>query len=453
VSKNPDPREIRTPLGWEFHPAETRAAVLKAVAAGLKVHPEWATEQSGLGFSRLFLAAYRGQAEIVALLLDLGAPTHHSMFQQTVRPEVVEDASVLHAALGMVIPPQDEAGRVDAATVELLLARGLNPNEVLEVGSDVSFPLHAAARNDARIVGLLLARGADVHLLDGRGRTPLHHAHDVETARILTAAGARLDARDHDGSSPLHAAALSLEPAAELVDWLVEQGQPMDPWSAASLDLADRLVALLKLDPAAANRHGAHGMTPLHWAALNGCAGATRALLEHGAEADSRDEGGRTPLPIAARENYTAVAALLLAAKASPDQMYLDGTTPLLHFAVQKGRFHLVVQLIAAGANADRADRDGERALHLAADGPRADLVKELICAGASVDARRRNGDTPLLIAVRGPRSPQSLAAIRILLEAGADPEARDSRERSPLELAADQPEFAALLRKYGAKN
>lgn len=58
------------------------------------------------------------------------------------------------------------------------------------------------------------------------------------------------------------------------------------------------------------------GLTPLAWAARNGCADVVKLLLESGkTNPDSKDKYGRTPLAWAAAKNHLTVAELLLAKK------------------------------------------------------------------------------------------------------------------------------------------
>ncbi|KAL4900149.1 ankyrin repeat-containing domain protein [Aspergillus multicolor] len=55
---------------------------------------------------------------------------------------------------------------------------------------------------------LLLDNGADLNMMDAKGRTPLHflaaHAQTANGARDLLIRGAHVDPRDHQGNTPLH---------------------------------------------------------------------------------------------------------------------------------------------------------------------------------------------------------------------------------------------------------
>ena len=72
---------------------------------------------------------------------------------------------------------------------------------------------------------------------------------------------------------------------------------------------------------------------------------------------------------------------------------------------------------------------------HLLLLGTWNEVFEMLLDAGADPNARTEHDWTPLHLAVEGTSS----AAIAVLLDAGADPEARDEDGRTPLHGAANQ--------------
>lgn len=96
-------------------------------------------------------------------------------------------------------------------------------------------------------------------------------------------------------------------------------------------------------------------------------------------------------------------------------------------------------------------NRNAEASRELIAAAFVCDLIKarSLLEAGADPDARDEDGRTPLASAVLG----GSLGLVGLLLEAGADVEARDNRGFTALHFAAEEqlPEMVRLLLAKGA--
>jgi ankyrin repeat protein len=108
-----------------------------------------------------------------------------------------------------------------------------------------------------------------------------------------------------------------------------------------------------------------------------------------------------------------------------------------------------VRQLLELGHAADETDGNGLTPLMWAARSGAVDAMTVLIDAGADPNARdRRNGWTPLLHAIHK----RHVDAARLLLERGADPNQR-TQSFTPLLMAAPDPdpEFVKLLLSYGA--
>jgi len=99
--------------------------------------------------------------------------------------------------------------------IRQMTEQGVNPNIILFDGTTV---LHAAAgMGRVECAQALLEGGADVHISDNKGRTPLHwvagHAMSDEAqrklAKLLVDAGSKLDAKDSQGRTPLDCAVQS----------------------------------------------------------------------------------------------------------------------------------------------------------------------------------------------------------------------------------------------------
>lgn len=264
------------------------------------------------------------------------------------------------------------------------------------------------------------------------------------------------------------------------------------------------LVRLLLDAGADVNARGEFERTPLHAAAHSHRTDVVRLLIERGADVNAKSQLG-TPLHQAVDCDYRQEVSLLLAAGADPNIQDQDGRTPL-HHAVRWGNRPVVRQLLEAGANPDIADNLVEETpLQSAADAGEARIAKLLLENGAEPNAGTSGGFTALDTAVakghdetamvlreaglednilaaaasgnlrlvqtflsrdpslaqyRGPYAvtPLHVAArgghtkvAELLLEHGAQVNARDMIHGTPLDLAAGHSEVSALLRKYGA--
>lgn len=128
------------------------------------------------------------------------------------------------------------------------------------------------------------------------------------------------------------------------------------------------------------------------------------------------------------------------------------GNTPL-HFAITTGNFPLVEMLVRRGADPYARNLDGEPCSHFAAIHlGSAELRKFLALAPKMVRIEDDDGRTPLHWAIE--QHLDAVEVVRVLLEAGADPNAEDCLGNTPLHLAAQDGSFAVykLLVSYGAE-
>lgn len=199
-------------------------------------------------------------------------------------------------------------------------------------------------------------------------------------------------------------------------------------------------------------------------------------LLKKGADANAR-ENDRSILGWASQSYDNGVVEALLAAKADPNNYDGVGHTPLMR-AIETQQVKNVESLIKAKANVNLKTKDGSKTvLMMAVDSRKPEIVKAVIDAGADVKAVTAEGESPVLMAAQEGSSdsmeiikilgaakasmdtanaaytPLSYAVnqgnaelVKVLLAAGANPNAKDKMGRTPLMQALDSKEVFDLL-------
>mmetsp|Transcript_36314 Transcript_36314/g.121598 ORF Transcript_36314/g.121598 Transcript_36314/m.121598 type:complete len:182 (+) Transcript_36314:1887-2432(+) len=126
-----------------------------------------------------------------------------------------------------------------------------------------------------------------------------------------------------------------------------------------------------------------------------------RALLEGGACAGARDRYGKTALMWAAAQRHEGVAEVLLRHSASEAASLIATDSAgwdALHAACLSGCLPLVERLLPL-ADVGRAAVDGSTYLHAAAQGGHAAVARRLLDRRADPSARQTHGKRPLDLA------------------------------------------------------
>ncbi len=184
---------------------------------------------------------------------------------------------------------------------------------------------------------------------------------------------------------------------------------------------------------------------PIHEAAQDGDLDTLQRLLDEGADVNAPDVAG-TPLHWGLFSRNPDVLRLLLDRGADPN---LEGSlgTPLKSATLQ-GDVQVVRWLLDAGADPNRGRRG--LALHVAARYGRLDLVALLLERGADIEARSPEGHTALHEASHQGQ----IEAVRLLLEHGAKIDVVTPYGRPALHFAVGggHDDVAELLRAHGSK-
>ena len=176
--------------------------------------------------------------------------------------------------------------------------------------------------------------------------------------------------------------------------------------------------------------------TPVADAAMHDDVASVRKLLKHGANVNAAQGDGMTALHWAAEQGDAPMTAALLAAHADVRAVTrIGGYTPL-HIAGKSGNAAVVRALIKAGSDVNAVTSNGATALHFAAAAGNVDAINALLDRGANPNVRESDwGQTPLVFAAEYDRAD----AIRVLLERGADPSLHTKMVNLTDETARDQ--------------
>jgi uncharacterized protein len=288
--------------------------------------------------------------------------------------------------------------------------------------------VEAAQQQDQEGVRALLGQHVDVNGPQGDGATALHWAaywDDAVTADLLLHAGANVNAANDLGVTPLALASSGVMAekllAAGAKPNLAGASGESPLMAAARAGRVDVARALLEHGADANARENVRGQTALMWAVSQRHPDVVRLLLEHGADVHARtrsnpqlvytgepsgagrsrtdwvmrtvDRGGSTALLFAARQGELESARLLLAAGASPNETGPDRMSALV-MASYSGHGEFAAWLLTKDANPNSADA-GYTALHTAVLRGDIELVKQLLAYGANPNARVTQG-TPI---------------------------------------------------------
>lgn len=353
----------------------------------------------------------------------------------------------------------------------------------------------AAGRGDLKTVRSTLKRKPDWHRKVGsHGRTMLweaSHRGKLEVVKYLVGRGADLDAC---GSyyTPYFVEVNCLCIATykkhiAVADCLEKAGAKSNIHMAAFLGQLDLVKKFLSRSRKRLNMgHKQHVMagsneegiecvprsapwaTPLCYALRGGDFGTAKFLVQEGAIVRDFSE----PLFIAAADNVEMVRLLLEngAAKQYAPRVCPDGSDLyklVSSYGIELSKAELnaefvylcrgdrggnpasVRQMLQHGADVNHQDAKGKTALHRAAKAGFVETVKVLLEHDASVCLRDNAGETAIFDAARSTikKTESTVAAVKLLLEAGADPNAQNKKGIVPAAIAK-KPAIKKLLQR-----
>ncbi len=206
----------------------------------------------------------------------------------------------------------------------------------------------------------------------------------------------------------------------------------------------EKVFTLLREDPDLIDERDEEDNTPLHTACLFGHIEVVRILLKNNADVNAvSSETGKAPLHMAASNGDLQIARMLVDRGAEINIEDNEGVSPLIE-AADKGHGYIVELLVSKGAVYDSSDRKG-RTLEQIAEGA---ALREAIRIREIDRVQYHLKNNPDLIHTKDKDGLSLLhiacltfieetELVKMLLEKGANVNARDDRGTVPIQLAA----------------
>jgi ankyrin repeat protein len=382
----------------------------------------------------------------------------------------------------------------DPDMVDRLIQAGANVKAANRYGVTA---LYLACENgSAPMIAKLLDAGADANAATTEGETPLMtvaRTGSVDAAKVLLARGADVNSKEQwRRQTPLMWAVAESHP--EMAQELIAHGADVNArqvtWNWERQMTKEPREKWMPLG----------GLTPLLFAARQGCLDCARILLKAGAEINAADPNNISPALMAVINGHYDFAALLLDQGADPNVADETGRTALyaavdMHTMPGSNRpspnevdnkltsMDLIQALLAHGANVnaqlkkiqpyrtklDRGDDTmlgtGTTPLLRAAKAGDAEVIQALLAKGGDVKLPTKSGITPLMAAAglgtkeedttgRKKTEAEAIASIQLCLGAGADVNAADNQGQTALHGAAQKgwDQVVQFLADRGAK-
>jgi ankyrin repeat protein len=296
----------------------------------------------------------------------------------------------------------------DIALVASLIAGG-SVNVNARVANDLqrcSLLWLAAKLGRAEIVTLLLDAGARIDDFNDQRETPCHAAVRFGHCRVveqLIVRRANLSLRDRRENRPVDIA-IELGDAAVMAVFIALaplDGETVCNAAVVSVNFIHQFFTQCDGPYDLRTIRGASGCTPLHIAARRTGTDVVTKLIEIGVDIDACDTEGRTCTFEAVVSNNVDALRCFIAAGANVDIPDDEGDTPLhlTVYTVYTG--YCAFELLGAGADVHARNRAGQSACFVAAKQGPVLAMRAMLAFGADFDAPDNSGVTPRQLASR----------------------------------------------------
>ncbi len=347
--------------------------------------------------------------------------------RQRMREEMAEEKQKMREEMERLQGGKTEDVKEAEAWIEDQLKRPMTIDDAM---------IEACKSGKMDAVRILLKRGADIRAKDHEyRRTPLHWAcmkGHTDCAKLLTESGADVDARDDDDRTPLH-----LHMRFE-----DEQNFPDECYEYGNLEC----IKLLIEKGADVDASDTFGLLPLGCVVRSFCAccfertdkcrdclDVIKLLIRNGADVNRKMFVEDIDYEICSKISPLRIACEY--GQGCDDNM--DDITQVVKVLIENGADVNARDVLLASSPIEVYDDDQYHFVHtstsllmVVCSNSNYDLAKLLMDYGANVNAKDANNYTPLHYAARYPCDPKS---VHLLVKNGADVNAANRNKRTPL--------------------
>lgn len=423
-----------------------------------------------IGMTPLCWAAYKGQRDIVDLLLKTGASVDARARNGSTplmcaavngHTEVIQRLHLMGAHL-------DAENHLQCSATALLLATRANQLQACQylvtLGANLSAKnsagdtclITAARNNRLDMAQWILKQNSSIDERNTEGATALmtacQHGH-LEMAQWLVSQGASLFVKSLNGSTCLVEGATHNR--LDIVRWLATQkvniNEPNNLGTTALMIACKRgyleMAQLLVSQAASLFVKDSYGNTCLMAAAGNNQLEVSRWLLMQNISIDERNNHGFTALMVACKLGQLEMVQTLVSQGASLYVKNSIGNTCLIEAAAQN-HLDVVCWLVTQKVSIDEGNNRGDTALMFACMQGHLEMAQALVSQGASLFVKDLQGYTCLTAAAVSNRPD----IVRWLLENGASPDEPDIQSMTPIAHAFSRRHWTivTVLIEYG---